>query len=123
MRKRRRVGAAGGAALLWIACLMHLPPTASAAVAETACSESALEDRLSELLDALNRPEAQRRMAAAKADLGSDQAIENDGDMKYLAAAAVFLTATDHLGAGALAEACDIVNNSEDLIDAVVAGE
>jgi hypothetical protein len=113
MRRRRWLSI--GAVLL---CLLP-----ARAFADSACDESAVRDALERLADALGTPKAQAAMKAARADFAADQQFDNEGDAKYLAAAAIYVKGTDDLEAGAVDDACAMLQNAGKLIRAVIAGE
>jgi hypothetical protein len=97
--------------------------TPSAAAAGSACDESAVRDLLSRMADALGTPKAQAAMKAARADYDEDQRFDDEENVKYLAAAALYIKAKDDVDAGAVDDACALLQNAGKLIHAVIAGE
>jgi hypothetical protein len=93
------------------------------ALADPACDESAVRDLLTRMSVALGTPKAQAAMQAARDDYDADQKFDNDDNVKYLAVAAVYIKATDDLNAGAVDDACQMLQNAGKLIHAVIAGE
>lgn len=114
MRWRRRL-AAGTALLFGLAPMI--------AAAESACDESAVREVLERLSDALGRPKAQAAMKAAREDYAADQQFDDQENVKYLAAAAIYVKASDDLNAGAVDDACAILQNAGKLVHAVIAGQ
>jgi hypothetical protein len=112
--RRRRLLLAIGAALS-----ISLASPAGAA----SCDAAAAEARLAALQQALQRPESLAAMDAAKADFAADQKFDNERNAKYLAAAAVYIKAKDHLDAGAVGDACLFLGQADALINEVVAGK
>jgi hypothetical protein len=103
------------------ALLLALAPVGAAA--ESACDESAVREALGRLFDALGKPKAQAAMKAAEADYAADQRFDDEGNVKYLAAAALYVKAEDDLDAGAVDDACALLQNAGKLIVAVIAGK
>jgi len=103
------------------AFLIALAPFGAAA--DSACDESAIRDLLTRLSEALGTPKAQAAMRAAQADYAEDQKFDDENDVKYLAAAALYVKAKDDLDAGAVDDACQMMQNAGKLIHAVIAGE
>jgi hypothetical protein len=100
--------------------LLALAPVGAAA--ESACDQSAVRDALARLSDALGKPRAQAAMQAAEADYAADQRFDDEDDVRYLAAAALYVKAKDDLDAGAVDDACALLQNAGKLIAAVIAG-
>jgi hypothetical protein len=71
---------------------------------------------------ALETPKAQAAMQAARDDFAQDQKFDDEENVKYLAVAALYVKATDDLDAGAVDEACAMLQNAGKLIYAVIAG-
>ena len=62
-------------------------------------------------------------MQAARDDFDQDQKFDDEENVKYLAVAALFIKAKDDLEAGAVDEACQMLQNAGKLIRAVIAGQ
>jgi hypothetical protein len=118
MIKRRRLSWAAGA----VSFLSLMALTTTTAQAAQPCDESIARYRLAQLQEALQRPESMARMDAAKMDFLQDQDFDNKQNAKYLAAASVYFKAEDHLNAGAVAEACQFLQQANGLINEILAG-
>jgi len=91
--------------------------------AEPACDASAVRDLLERMSAALGTPKAQAAMQAARDDYAEDQKFDNEENVKYLAVAALYVKAKDDLDAGAVDDACQMLQNAGKLIHAVIAGK
>jgi hypothetical protein len=109
----------------WIAigAVLSILLTPIAATADSACDESAVRDLLSHMAQALGTPKAQAAMQAARADYDEDQKFDDQDNVKYLAVAALYIKAKDDVDAGAVDDACALLQNAGKLIHAVIAGE
>jgi hypothetical protein len=87
------------------------------------CDESVARYRLDQLREALQRPESMAAMDAAKADYAADQHFDNERDARYLAAAAVYFKVEGQLEGGAVADACQFLEQADGLINQVLAGK
>ena len=112
---RRRSVLIGAALLLFL--------SAPVAFADEACTEATARARLSQLDDALQKPEAMAALDAAKADFAADGDFDNEANAKVLAAAAVYFKVERHLNAGAIEDACAFLDEADGLISEVVAGK
>ena len=115
--QRRRLFAAAGAVLSISLSL------AGTVLADASCNESSARARLAALKEALQRPEALAALDAAKVDFATDQKFDNEGNAKYLAAAAVYFKVERHLDAGAIEDACLFLGQADGLINEVLAGK
>jgi hypothetical protein len=102
-----------GAALLALA--VH------GAEAAQLCSESIARERLATLKAALTRPEALAAMDSAKADFAVDGVYDNLQNARILAAAKLYFKVEGQLDAGAVEEACLLLEQGRKLIDEAVA--
>src|SRR5882757_1022788 len=93
------------------------------AAADSACDESAVRDLLTRMSTALGTPKAQAAMQAARDDFDQDQKFDDEGNVKYLAVAALYIKAKDDLDAGDVDDACQMLQNAGKLIHAVIAGQ
>ena len=100
--------------------LMAINATAHAA---QPCDESVARYRLGQLNDALQKPESMAALDAAKADFAADGDFDNERDARVLAAAAVYFKVERHLDAGEVEEACQFLEQADQLISEVVAGQ
>ena len=101
--------------------LLTAPGTAAQAGPD--CDESVARYRLGQLGEALQRPESMAAMDAAKADYAADQRFDNERDARYLAAAVAYFKVERQLDAGAVADACLFLEQSDGLINQVIAGK
>ena len=108
---------------LAIGAVLSILLTPIAAAADSACDESAVRDLLGRLADALGTPKAQAAMKAARADFDDNQQFDDEENVKYLAAAALYIKAKNNVDAGAVDDACALLQNAGKLIHAVIAGE
>jgi hypothetical protein len=113
--RRRRWLAIGAALSLFAAAL--------GAAADPVCDESAVREALGRLGDALGTPRARAAMQAARDDYDADQRFDDEENVKYLAAAALYVKAKDSLEAGDVDAACRLFQNAGKLIEAVIAGK
>ncbi|GAB2178075.1 hypothetical protein [Dongia sp. agr-C8] len=114
MTGRRRQFLAGAALLL-------LSP--HGAEAAQLCSESIARQRLAELQATLMRPEAMAAMDSAKADFAADGDFDNLRNARTLAAARLYFKVEDRLDAGAVPDACLLLEQGRKLIDQVMTGQ
>ena len=93
------------------------------AAADPVCDESAVREALSRLGASLGTAKAQAAMEAARQDFDADQRFDDEANVKYLAAAAIYVKAKDSLDAGDVDDACRLFQNAGKLIAAVIAGQ
>ena len=108
---------------LAIGAVLSILLTPIAAAAESACDESAVRDLLGRMATALGTPKAQAAMQAARNDYDQDQKFDDQENVKYLAVAAIYIKAKDAVDAGAVDDACALLQNAGKLIHAVIAGQ
>src|SRR3954467_4151750 len=96
------------------ALLIHLAPLGAAA--DSTCDESAVRELLARMSTALGTPKAQAAMQAAREDFDQDQKFDDEENVKYLAVAALYIKAKDDLDAGAVDDACQMLQNAGKLI-------
>lgn len=107
---------------LAIGAVFLLAQSPFGALADSACDESAVRDALSRIATALGTPKAQAAMKAAREDFDQDQKFDDEENVKYLAAAAIYIKAKDDVDAGDVDDACAMLQNAGKLIRAVIAG-
>lgn len=112
----RRLAFAAGAGFTLIG-------SAGIAGADGTCDEASARARLTALSDALQRPDSLAKIDAAKADFAADEHFDNEGNARYLAAAAVYFKAERQLDAGAVGDACLFLGQADKLISQVIAGK
>ena len=89
--------------------------------ADTACNESTVRARLAQLEDVLRQPKVQAKMSAAQKDWQEDQDFDDEGNAKYLALAAAYLSMKRNFDAGAIeGGACDILTRTDPLVQNVL---
>ncbi|HVZ00676.1 MAG TPA: hypothetical protein VHA35_14300 [Dongiaceae bacterium] len=108
---------------LAIGAVLSILLAPGAAAADSACDAAAVGDLLDRIAAALGTPKAQAAMKAARDDFDQDQKFDDDENVKYLAAAAIYIKAKDDLDAGAVDDACALLQNAGKLIRAVIAGQ